>query len=50
MSSFDLEIETTLDEFSEHLDKNIDVPRLLDLCARACEYCIEPLLTLILGA
>ena len=31
MSSFDLEIETTLDEFSEHLDKNIDVPRLLDL-------------------
>ena len=31
MSSFDLEIETALDEFSEHLDKNIDVPRLLDL-------------------
>ena len=31
MSSFDSEIETTLDEFSEHLDKNIDVPRLLDL-------------------
>ena len=31
MSSFDLEVETTLDEFSEHLDKNIDVPRLLDL-------------------
>ena len=31
MLSFDLEIETALDEFSEHLDKNIDVPRLLDL-------------------
>ena len=31
MSSFDLEIETALDEFSEHLDKNIDVQRLLDL-------------------
>ena len=31
MSSFDLEIETTLDEFSEHLDENIDVTRLLNL-------------------
>ena len=31
MSSFDLELETTLDEFSEHLDKNIDVSQLLDL-------------------
>ena len=31
MSSFDLELETTLDEFSEHLDKNIDVSRILDL-------------------
>ena len=33
MSSFDLEIETALDEFSEHLDKNIDVPRLFGPCA-----------------
>ena len=31
MSSFDLELETTLDEFSEQLDKNIDVSRILDL-------------------